>query len=72
MFLVGALWQVVYLDDGERGEDDLLHAAEILIPDHLGLLPPAEHFRTWNTVKHLRHLENNVSEIWTETRNCKR
>ena len=31
------------LYDGQGGQDDLIHAAEVLIPHHLGLLPPAEH-----------------------------
>ena len=57
MNLVGSLWQVVYLDDGERGEDDLLDAAEVLVPDHLGLLPPPEHLGARHTVKHLWHLD---------------
>ena len=36
---------IVHLDDCQGGQDDLLYAAEILIPHHLCLLPPSEHLK---------------------------
>ena len=45
------------LEDVEAGQDDLLHAGEVILPDDLGLLPPAEHLRPRDGMQDLRDLQ---------------
>ena len=45
------------LEDVEAGQDDLLHAGEVVLPDDLGLLPPTEDLRPGDGVEDLRDLQ---------------
>ena len=45
------------LQDGQAGQHDTLDGAEVVLPEHLRLLPPAEHLRPADGLEDFWHLQ---------------